>query len=120
MKAKIISKPNQNLKYVDPNFETEGVDEDDYQYIYCEDFFSTGYADDAGASYMFDYDYEKGIVKFEYDGTEEELIQIAKDGGDGGVEFIDDFLKRIRLFEEEFNIEWEICEYIGDDGFDWA
>ena len=67
---------------------------------------------------MFDYDYEKGIVKFEYD--EEELIQIAKDGGDGGVEFIDDFLKELDFFEEEFNIEWEICEYIGDDGFDWA
>ena len=35
---------------------------------------------------MFDYDYEKGIVKFEYDGTEEELIQIAELN-------IDDFLK---------------------------
>ena len=42
MKVKIISKPNQNLKYVDPDFDTEGVDEDDYEYIYCE-FFSTGY-----------------------------------------------------------------------------
>ena len=36
MKVKIISKPNQNLKY--PDFDTEGIDEDDYEYIYCEDF----------------------------------------------------------------------------------
>ena len=88
--------------------------------IYIANFSQQDIPDDAGASYMFDYDYEKGIVKFEYDGTEEELIQIAKDGGDGGVEFIDDFLKELDFFEEEFNIEWEICEYIGDDGFDWA
>ena len=39
MKVKIISKPNQKLKYVDPDFETEGVDEDDYEYIYTAKIF---------------------------------------------------------------------------------
>ena len=37
-----------------------------------------GAADDAGAAHMFDYDYETGIVKFEYEGSEEDLIEIAK------------------------------------------
>ena len=55
MKVKIISKPNQKLKYVDPDFETEGVDEDDYEYIYCEDFFNSGYAEDCIANSIFDY-----------------------------------------------------------------
>lgn len=31
MKIQIISKPSQKLKYVDPNFDTEGVDQDDYE-----------------------------------------------------------------------------------------
>ena len=39
MKIKIISKPNQKLKYVAPNFNTEGVDEDDYEYIYTAKIF---------------------------------------------------------------------------------
>jgi hypothetical protein len=118
MRVNIISKANQVLKYLDPDFDTEGVDEGDWEEIYCEDFFSTGYADDAGAAHMFDYDYETGIVKFEYEGSEEDLIEIAKQGGDGGVEYIDDFLKKIKLFEEEFNIEWEIYEFIDDSGED--
>jgi len=40
--------------------------------------------------------------------------------GESRIDFIDAFLKRIRFFEEVFKIEWEVCEYIGDDGFDWA
>ena len=39
MKIKIISKPNQKLKYFAPNFNTEGVDEDDYEYIYTAKIF---------------------------------------------------------------------------------
>ena len=38
MKIKVISEPNQKLKYIDPNFDTEGVDKDDYEYIYCVSF----------------------------------------------------------------------------------
>lgn len=34
----MISKPDQILKYLDPDFETKGVDEDEYEYVYCEDF----------------------------------------------------------------------------------
>ena len=52
MKIKISSEPNQNVKYVDPDFETDGVDEDDFEYIYCEDFFSSGYAEDCIAIHI--------------------------------------------------------------------
>tara|TARA_B100000795_G_C22423679_1_gene295434 strand:+ start:144 stop:506 length:363 start_codon:yes stop_codon:yes gene_type:complete len=120
MKVKIISKPNQTLKYVNPDFDTEGIDDEDYEYIYCEEFFDTGYVDDYGAAHMLEYDYNTGVVKFQYEGTESDLIAIAQEAGESRIDFIDAFLKRIRFFEEVFKIEWEVCEYIGDDGFDWA
>lgn len=118
MKVKIISKPNQNLKYVDPDFETEGVDEDDFEYIYCEDFFSSGYADDCIANSIFDYDYEEGIAKFEFEGTDNELIAFGEDC-DGSAELWDVY-ERIEKFAEEFDIDWETCEFIDDSGEDWA
>jgi len=118
MKVKIISKPNQNLKYVDPDFETEGVDEDDFEYIYCEDFFSSGYADDCIANSIFDYDYEEGIAKFEFEGTDNELIGFGEDC-DGSAELWDVY-ERIEKFAEEFDIDWETCEFIDDSGEDWA
>ena len=118
MKVKIISKPNQNLKYVDPDFETEGVDEDDLEYIYCEDFFSSGSADDCIANSIFDYDYEKGIAKFEFEGTDNELIEFGEDC-DGSAELWDVY-ERIEKFAEEFDIDWETCEFIDDSGEDWA
>ena len=31
MKVKMISKPNQKLVHVDPEFDTEGIDEEDWE-----------------------------------------------------------------------------------------
>ena len=118
MKVNMISKPNQSLKYVDPDFETEGVDEDDYEYIYCEDFFSSGYADDCIANSIFDYDYLEGVVKFEFEGSDIELIEIG-DECDGSAE-VWSVYERIEKFAEEFSIEWASCEFIDDSGLDWA
>ena len=114
----IISKPNQNLKYVDPDFETDGVDEDDFEYIYCEDFFSSGYAEDCIANSIFDYDYDEGIAKFEFEGTDKELIEYGEDC-DGSAE-VWDVYERIEKFTEEFSIKWAICEFIDDSGLDWT
>jgi len=102
MKVKIISKPNQNLKYVDPDFDTEGVDEDDYEHIYCEDFFSSGHAEDCIANSIFDYDYDQGLVKFQYEGSEEEFME-AGDDCDGSSE-VWEVYERIEKFCEEFNV----------------
>ena len=118
MKVKIISKPNQKLKYVDPDFETEGVDEDDYEYIYCEDFFNSGYAEDCIANSIFDYDYEKGIAKFEFEGTDNELMEYGEDC-DGSAELWDVY-ERIEKFADEFNIDWYTCEFIDDSGENYA
>jgi hypothetical protein len=118
MKIKVISEPNQKLKYIDPNFDTEGVDKDDYEYIYCEDFFSSGYADDCIANSIFDYDYEKGIAKFEFEGTDNELMESGEDC-DGSAELWSVY-ERIEKFAEEFNIDWETCEFIDNSGEDWA
>lgn len=122
MKIKIISKPNQKLKYVAPNFNTGGVDQDDYEYIYCEDFFSTGYAEDCIANsifdYDYDYDYEKGIAKFEFEGTDNELMESGEDCA-GSAE-LRDVYERIEKFAEEFNIDWYTCEFIDDSREDWA
>ena len=35
MRVNIISKANQVLKYLDPDFDTVGVDEGDWEEIYC-------------------------------------------------------------------------------------
>mgnify|MGYP000391802054 CR=1 FL=1 len=78
MNVNIKSKPNQELKYIDPNFDKTDVPEDDWEFIYCEDFFNTGQADDYGANHMFDYDYETGIVTFNFDGSEDDLKEIRK------------------------------------------
>jgi hypothetical protein len=118
MKVNIISKPNQNLKYVDPEFDSEGVDEEDWEYIYCEDFFSSGYADDCTANSIFDYDYDSGIVKFEFEGSDHDLLEKGEDC-DGSTE-VWGVYERIEKFTEEFDIEWDICEFIDDSGENWA
>ena len=118
MKIKIISEPKQKLKYLDPNFDTEGIDEEDYEYVYCEDFFSSGYAADCIANSIFEYDYEKGIAKFEFEGTDNELMEYSEDC-DGSAE-VWDIYERIEKFAEEFNVDWENCEFIDDSGEDWS
>lgn len=118
MKICVVSEPNQTLKYVDPNFDTEGVDKDDYEYIYCEDFFNSGYSEDCIANSIFGYDYEKGIVKFEFEGTDNEFMESGEDC-DGSAELWDVY-ERIEKFAEEFSINWETCEFIDDSGEDWA
>lgn len=118
MQIKIISEPKQKLKYLDPNFDTEGVDEEDYEYVYCEDFFSSGYAADCIANSIFEYDYEKGIAKFEFEGTDNELMEYGEDC-DGSAELWDIY-ERIEKFAEEFNVDWENCEFIDDSGEDWS
>tara|TARA_B100000927_G_scaffold290760_1_gene290491 strand:+ start:512 stop:880 length:369 start_codon:yes stop_codon:yes gene_type:complete len=118
MKVNIVSKPNQKLKYLDPDFDTEGVDEDDYEYIYCEDFFATSDAEDYIASNIFDYDYDKGVVKFEFNGTDDELMEYGADY-DGSPELWEVY-ERIEKFAEEFDIDWEICEFIDDSGTQWG
>ena len=35
MNVNIKSKPNQELKYIDPNFDKTDVPEDDWEFIYC-------------------------------------------------------------------------------------
>ena len=118
MNVNIISKPNQELKYLDPNFDKTDIPEDEWEYIYCEDFFNTGQADDYGANHMFDYDYETGIVTFNFDGSEDELKEICEES-DGSAD-VWDIYERIEKFAEEFNIEWEVCEFIDDSGENWA
>tara|TARA_Y100000768_G_C23672654_1_gene538501 strand:+ start:243 stop:611 length:369 start_codon:yes stop_codon:yes gene_type:complete len=118
MKVNIVSKPNQKLKYLDPDFDTEGVDEDDYEYIYCEDFFATSDAEDYIASNIFDYDYDKGVVKFEFNGTDDELMEYGADY-DGSPELWEVY-DRIEKFAEDFDIDWEICEFIDDSGTQWG
>ncbi len=118
MIIQIISKTSQKLKYVDPNFDTEGVDEDDYEYIYCEDFFNSGYAEDCIANSIFDYDYEIGIAKFEFEGADNELMEYGEDC-DGSAELWDVY-ERIEKFADEFNIVWDTCEFIDDSGENWA
>jgi len=118
MKVNIISKPNQELKYLDPNFDKTDIPEDDWEYIYCEDFFNTGQADDYGANHIFDYDYETGIVTFNFDGTEGELKEICEES-DGSAD-VWDIYERIEKFAEGFKIEWELCEFIDDSGENWA
>jgi len=118
MRINIVSNPNQKLKYLDPDFDTEGIEEDDYEYIYCEDYFSSGYADDCILNSIFDYDYDKGIVKFEFEGTDDELMESGEDC-DGTAELWSIY-ERIEKFAEEYDIEWETCEFVDDSGEDWS
>ena len=118
MKILIVSKPNQNLKYVDPEFDTEVVNEEDYEYIYCEDFFSTGNAEDCIANSIFDYNYDTGIAEFIFEGSDKELLEAGEDC-DGTAE-VWDVYERIKKFAEEFEIEWETCEFIDDSGENWV
>ena len=91
MKIKIISELNQKLKYVDPNFDTESIDKDDY---------------------------EKGIAIFKFEGSDNELMESGEDF-DGSAELWGVY-ERIEKFAEVFNIDWETCEFIGDSGENWA
>lgn len=88
------------MKYVDPDFETDGVDEDDFEYIYCEDFFSSGYAEDCIANSIFDYDYDfdEGIAKFEFEVTDKELIEYGEDC-DGSAE-VWMFMKELKSLQK--------------------
>lgn len=56
--------------------------------------------------------------KFEFEGTDNELMESGEDC-DGSAELWSVY-ERIEKFAEEFNIDWETCEFIDDSGEDWA
>ena len=118
MLINIISKKNQKLKVIDPHFNTDGVDEDDYEYIYCEDFFGSGYADDCIANSIFDCDHDEGVIKFQFDGNEKELLENGDDCN--GSADLDKVYERIEDFINTFSIECEEVQFLDESGVNLA
>jgi len=118
MLINIISKKNQKLKVIDPHFNTDGVDEDDYEYIYCEDFFGSGYADDCIANSIFHCDHDEGVVKFHFDGNEKELLENGDDCN--GSADLDKVYLRIEDFINTFSIECEEVQFLDESGVNLA
>ena len=118
MLINIISKKNQKLKVIDPHFNTDGVDEDDYEYIYCEDFFGSGYADDCIANSIFDCDHDEGVIKFQFDGNEKELLENGDDCN--GSADLDKVYERIEDFINTFSVECEEVQFLDESGVNLA
>ena len=118
MLINIISKKNQKLKVIDPHFNTDGADEDDYEYIYCEDFFGSGYADDCIANSIFDCDHDEGVIKFQFDGNEKELLENGDDCN--GSADLDKVYERIEDFINTFSVECEEVQFLDESGVNLA